>query len=353
MPGRTTLTRFLIDQRRHHPEASGELNALLLDVALACRAIGRRVAHGALRGDPAAAGDINTHGETQRALDVVADELFVRSTEAGGVAAGLVSEESERPRALRTDEPGKYLLAYDPLDGSSNLDVNVSVGSIFSVLRSPEPGGGHVAEDYLQPGNRQVAAGYAIYGPSTQLVLSVGTGVHVFTLDPDLGEFIRTGADVRIPPSASEFAINTSNQRFWEPPVRRYVDECLAGSAGPRGKDFNLRWIASLVAEAHRILTRGGVFLYPRDHKVPGRAGRLRLLYEADPIAFLVEQAGGRAGTGRGRILDLVPGDIHERVPLIFGAAEEVDRLERYHTLDPDTYDVPLFGVRGLFAQPS
>ena len=348
---RTTLARFLIEQRSAHPTARGELNGLILDVALACKAISKRVSYGALGGVLGAETTTNVQGETQQKLDVIANELFLRINERGGLVAGMVSEELDDPHPLPQQYPrGKYLLVFDPLDGSSNIDVNVSVGSIFSVLRAPQPGVDASAADFLQPGSEQVCAGYAIYGPSTVLVLTVGTGVHGFTLDPQLGEFLLTHRDMRIPDAAAEFAINSSNQRFWEPEVRRYVDECLAGRSGPRGKDYNMRWVASAVAELHRILTRGGVFLYPRDSKDPAKAGRLRLLYEASPVALLVEQAGGRASTGRRRILDVVPDQIHQRIPLVFGASDEVDRIEKHYAggLDP-VPESPLFASRGLF----
>ena len=348
---RTTLTQFLIEERRRHPDASGELNALILDVALACKAISRAVAHGALSGVLGSAATTNIQGETQKKLDVVANDLFLRSNEWGGHLAGMVSEEMEAPYVIPAQYPkGRYLLVFDPLDGSSNIDVDVSVGSIFSILRAPNPGVDAVGADFLQPGNRQVCAGYAVYGPSTMLVLTVGTGVHAFTLDPLLGEFILTHANLRILSATGEFAINASNSRFWEPAVKRYVDECLAGKTGPRGKDFNMRWIASLVAETHRILMRGGVFMYPRDTKDPVKAGRLRLLYEANPIAFIVEQAEGCASTGGERLLDVVPKELHQRIGFIFGSREEVERLEQYHRdHNLREYDAPLFGVRGLF----
>ena len=348
---RTTLTQFLIEERRRHPGASGELNALILDVALACKAISRAVAHGALGGVLGNAATTNIQGETQKKLDVVANDLFLRSNEWGGHLAGMVSEEMEAPYVIPAQYPkGRYLLVFDPLDGSSNSDVNVSVGSIFSILRAPNPGADAAAADFLQPGHQQVCAGYAVYGPSTMLVLTVGTGVHAFTLDRALGEFFLTHADLRIPAATSEFAINASNSRFWEPAVKRYVDECLAGNTGARRKDFNMRWIASLVAETHRILMRGGVFLYPRDTRDPAKAGRLRMLYEANPIAFIVEQAEGRASTGRGRVLDAVPEALHQRIGFVFGSCEEVERIEQYHRdHNLREYDAPLFGVRGLF----
>jgi fructose-1,6-bisphosphatase I/sedoheptulose-1,7-bisphosphatase len=353
---RWTLTRYLIEQRRRFPQASGDLNALILDVSLACKAIARIVAQGQL-GDALAPVDtaINVQGEQQKPLDVTSNELFIRMNEWSGNLAGMASEEMEQPRAIPEAYPrGKYLLVFDPLDGSSNIDVNVSVGSIFSILRAPAElidGGREIAEaDFLQPGAAQVAAGYALYGPTTMFVLSVGNGVAGFTLDPNLGEFVLTHPDIQVPEDTHEFAINTSNSRFWEPPVKRYVDECLAGSTGTRGKDFNMRWIASMVAEAHRILMRGGVFLYPRDTKDPAKPGRLRLLYEANPIGFLMEQAGGRASTGRQPMLGVKPTSLHQRIGLVFGSRHEVERIERYHH-EPATREAeaPLFAVRSLF----
>jgi fructose-1,6-bisphosphatase I / sedoheptulose-1,7-bisphosphatase len=349
LTNRTTLTQFLIEERKKFPASEGDLNGLVLDVALACKSIASLVARGDLAGILGAAGVTNVQGEQQQQLDVRANDNFLRSCEWGGHVAGMVSEEIPEPYVPPTEyHRGHYLLAFDPLDGSSNIDVNLSVGSVFSILRAPNPGKDATAEDFLQPGTEQVAAGYAIYGPSTMIVLSMGDGVHGFTLEPSLGEFFLTHPDMRVPSTAKEFAINSSNYRFWEPAVRRYVDECLAGTEGPRDHDFNMRWVASLVAEAHRILTRGGVFLYPSDSK---RTGRLRLLYEANPIGYLIEQAGGRASTGRAPILDVQPSDIHERVGFVFGAAEEVDRIEAYHAesyAEPDK-DIPLYAQRGLF----
>jgi fructose-1,6-bisphosphatase I / sedoheptulose-1,7-bisphosphatase len=348
---RTTLTQFLIEERRRHPGASGELNGLILDVALACKAISRAVASGALEGILGSTSATNVQGETQKKLDVIANDLFLRANEWGGHLAGMVSEEVEEPCAIPAQYPkGSYLLLFDPLDGSSNIDVNVAVGSIFSILRAPNPGADATAGDFLQPGREQVCAGYAIYGPSTMLVLTVGNGVHGFTLDPVLGEFFLTHPGIGIPVTTSEFAINASNSRFWEPAVKRYVEECLAGKSGPRGKDFNMRWIASLVAETHRVLMRGGVFLYPRDTKDPPKPGRLRLLYEANPIAFIVEQAGGRATTGLARMLDTMPESLHQRIGVIFGSREEVARIEQYHRdHNLREFDAPLFASRGLF----
>jgi fructose-1,6-bisphosphatase I / sedoheptulose-1,7-bisphosphatase len=367
LSNRLTLTQYLIEQRRRFPRASGELNALILDVAMACKAIARSVAFGAL-GDPYAAqmasqtatqvpagGDVNVQGEVQKPLDVLSNEIFIRTSEWGGNLAGLASEEMDTVRQIPPNyQRGKYLLVFDPLDGSSNIDVNVSVGSIFSILRLPKhdekPDRDVTESDFLQPGTEQIAAGYAIYGPTTMLVLTVGDGVAGFTLDPSLGEFKLTHANIRVPEDTNEFAINSSNSRFWEPPVKRYVDECLAGKTGPRGKDFNMRWIASMVAEAHRILMRGGVFMYPRDTKDPSKSGRLRLLYEANPMGMIMEQAGGRASTGSVKILGVKPTSLHQRIGLVFGSKNEVERIERYHQ-EPNAKDSanPLFSERSLF----
>jgi fructose-1,6-bisphosphatase I/sedoheptulose-1,7-bisphosphatase len=286
---------------------------------------------------------------------VLSNQVFIRRTEWAGNLAGMASEEMEAAYQIPAQYPrGKYLLVFDPLDGSSNIDVNVSVGSIFSVLRASkevEATGRDVVEaDFLQSGAQQVAAGYALYGPTTMLVLSVGDGVNGFTLDPELGEFMLTHPKIRVPEETQEFAINASNSRFWEAPVKRYVDECLAGKPGARGKDFNMRWIASMVAEAHRILMRGGVFLYPRDSKDPSKPGRLRLLYEANPVGFLMEQAGGRASTGETPMMSVQPSSLHQRIGLVFGSKNEVERIERYHAEPlPKASVDPLFSPRSLF----
>ena len=317
--GRTTLSKFIIEEQRKL-EGGAELIALVNDIQTACKYIASAVARGALSAARGSTGVINVQGEEQKPLDAIANGIMIDSCEWGGYLAGMVSEEMEAPHPIPAQYPrGRYLLVFDPLDGSSNLDVNVTVGTIFSVLRAPEGVTDPSAADFLQPGTKQVCAGYALYGPSAMIVITLGTGVHGFTLDPEIGAYILTHPNLSIAPDAQEFAVNASNQRFWEPPVRRYVDECLAGKAGVRGKDFNMRWIASLVAEVHRILMRGGLFMYPKDTKDPGKPGRLRLLYEANPMAMLVEQAGGAASTGRGRILDVVPTSLHQRVPVILG----------------------------------
>ena len=361
LTGRKTLTQYLIEERRRFPEASGDFNALILDVAMACKAIARAVAFGAL-GDvlgnhaAAAGGSVNVQGETQKVLDVLSNQYFLRITEWGGHLAGMASEEMDAPYQIPPQHPrGKYLLVFDPLHGSGNIEVNVSVGSVFSVLRAPQEvvdsGRDVTGADFLQPGAAQVVAGYALYGPTTMLVLSVGNGVVGFTLDPNLGEFMLTHPHIQVPTETQEFAINASNSRFWEAPVKRYVDECLAGRTGTRCKDFNMRWIASMVAEVHRILMCGGVFLYPRDSKDPAEPGRLRLLCEANPIAFIVEQAGGRASTGRQPVLGVQPTSLHQRIGLVFGSKIEVERIERYHAEPPARKDLdnPLFHERSLF----
>jgi fructose-1,6-bisphosphatase I/sedoheptulose-1,7-bisphosphatase len=346
-----TLTRFLIEEQRRFNHATGGFTGLINDVRLACKRIARVIGKGALADALGTAGTSNVQGETQMKLDVLANDIFVRTNEWGGQLMGMLSEEMEDPYPIPAEYPrGKYLLLFDPLDGSSNIDVNVSVGSIFSVLRCPEGVAEPTESDFLQPGTQQVCAGYAIYGPCTMLVLTTGRGVNGFTLDREIGEFMLTHPDITIEPDTSEFAINASNSRYWEPAVKRYVNECLAGTAGPRGRDFNMRWIASLVAETHRILMRGGVFLYPRDRKDLSKPGRLRLLYEANPIGFLIEQAGGRASTGHQPILQVQPQAAHERIGFVFGSRNEVERIERYHRDHNDfEYDAPLFGTRGLF----
>ena len=351
-----TITEFMIEEQRRFPDAAGDFTALLNYVRLACKRISFIVGRGALGETHGPAKTANVQGEMQMKLDVISNDIFLRTSEYGGHLAGMVSEELEEPYQIPAQYPlGKYLLAFDPLDGSSNIDINAPVGSIFSVLKAPRGAQRPSVEDFLQPGSRQLCAGYAIYGATTMLVLTVGRGVHGFTLDRGFGEFILTHPNMTVPDEANEFAINASNQRFWEPPVTRYVAECLAGHGDIRGKDFNMRWIASLVAEVHRILVRGGLFMYPKDSRDPQWSGRLRLLYEANPMAMLIEQAGGAASTGRIRIRDLVPSALHQRVPLILGCKAEVERIERYHLeheqgLDR-VYSSPLFKERSLFIQ--
>lgn len=326
-----SLSRFLIEEQRAHGRIDADLRLLIEVVARACKRISIAVGKGSLGGMLGSAGTENVQGETQKKLDVVSNEILLEANEWGGHLAALASEEMDDPHPIPHRYPkGEYLLVFDPLDGSSNIDVNISVGTIFSVLRCPEG----VEPDeaaFLQPGTRQVAAGYAVYGSSTVLVLTLGEGVYQFTLDREQGNFPLTRSNLQIPADTSEFAANMSNMRHWEAPMRRYVDELLAGRDGPRGRDFNMRWVASMVGDVHRILTRGGVFLYPRDLRDPAMPGKLRLMYEANPMAMIVEQAGGMATDGHQRILDIVPHKLHQRVPVFLGSRNEVEIATRYH----------------------
>jgi fructose-1,6-bisphosphatase I len=330
MPG-ITLTRYLSEHADKN-RITADLRTLLESVATACKGISVAIGKGALAGVLGQAGSENVQGEDQKKLDVLSNDILIEATQWTGTLTGMASEEMEDPLPIPPEfRKGDYLLLFDPLDGSSNIDVNVSVGTIFSVLRTPEGVRDPQAEHYLQAGTRQVCAGYAVYGPSTLLVLTLGEGVDCFTLDRECGEFILTQSNMQIPEDTREFAINMSNKRFWEAPVARYVVECQAGKNGVRGKDFNMRWVASMVADVHRILTRGGIFMYPYDTKDAGKAGKLRLMYEANPMSLIVEQAGGASSTGRARILDIEPAGLHQRVPVILGSKNEVDRLVQYH----------------------
>lgn len=331
-----------------------DLTALLNDVQTACKYIASAVARGPLRAANGGSDRSSAHSDPPQPLDLVASDIILRSCEWGGELAGMVSEELPTPHEIPPWYPrGRYLLAFDALDGASNLDVNASVGTIFSVLRAPEGFAGLTPDHFLQAGTSQVAAGYALYGPAAMIVLTLGRGVHAFTHDPEIGAYILSHSNLRVPETTREFAINASNERYWERPVRRYVHECIAGRTGPREGDFSMRWIASLIAEVHRILIRGGLFMYPKDTKGASKNGRMRLLYEASPMAMLIEQASGCASTGRERILDIVPKSLHERVPLILGSRCEVERLERYHR-EADAgvdqaFESPLFNTRSLF----
>ncbi len=330
MPQRTPLTRFLIEAERAG-QITPELRLLIEVVSRACKSISYAISKGALGGVLGDAGALNVQGEAQKKLDVLSNEILLEANAWGGHLAGIASEEMEEPHPIPDAYPkGNFLLLFDPLDGSSNIDVNVSVGTIFSVLRCPDGVTTPATEHFLQPGSAQVCAGYTVYGPSTVLVLTVGFGTHTFTLDRETGSFILTQRNIRIPAETQEFAINASNARHWDAPVKRYIDDLLAGSAGPRGKDFNMRWVASMVADVHRIMTRGGSFLYPADAKCRDKGGRLRLLYEASPMAFLIEQAGGAASTGTQRMLDVMPTSLHMRVPVVLGSKDEVAEYERY-----------------------
>ena len=330
----TTITQFIIEEQRHIQGATGEFTSLLNDIVTACKVISNMVNQGELIGVLGTAGSENVQGETQKKMDIISNEVFMKSNEWAGHLSAMASEEMDEIYPIPESYPrGKYLLTFDPLDGSSNIDVNVSVGTIFSILKCPGDGQTPSQKAFMQPGVQQVASGYALYGPSTMMVLTTGNGVNGFTLDQNIGEFILTHPDMRIPEDTQEFAINASNMRHWEAPVKRYVDECLAGTTGSRDKDFNMRWIASMVAEVHRILTRGGVFMYPMDEKMrsKGLEGKLRLMYEANPMSFIVEQAGGASTTGRQRIMEIEPAELHQRVPVILGSKSEVQRIVDYH----------------------
>lgn len=306
------------------------LATVIETVALSCVRVASAVRQGALGGVLGTAGTGNVQGEEQKKLDVIANDLMLHGNAWSGALAGMASEEMELPHTTGFAQ-APYLLLFDPLDGSSNIDVNVSIGTIFSVLRTPQGADAANASVYLQPGHAQAASGYCVYGPQTTLVLTCGHGVQQFTLDTATCEFMLVDAAMQVPPRTQEFSINMSNQRHWESPMQRYVADMLAGSTGTRGKDFNMRWIGSMVADVHRVLTRGGIFMYPRDAREPDKPGKLRLMYEGNPMALLVEQAGGAATDGRTRILDIVPTKLHQRIAVALGSREEVEHLERYY----------------------
>ena len=327
-----SLTQYLVEQQREHGRIPAQLRLLIEVVARACKQIAISVNKGALGDVLGTASTENVQGEVQKKLDIIANEVLLEANSWGGHLAAMASEEMDSIHTVPDRYPqGEYLLLFDPLDGSSNIDVNVSIGTIFSVLKKVCHHHGVNEADFLQSGKAQAAAGYCIYGPQTTLALTVGDGVAMFTLDREQGSWVLTSENVQIPADTKEFAINMSNMRHWAPPVTRYIDECLAGQDGPRAKDFNMRWIASMVADVHRILTRGGVFLYPWDKREPDKPGKLRLMYEANPMAFLVEQAGGAATNGHERILDITPGKLHERVSVVLGSKNEVERVTAYH----------------------
>jgi len=327
-----TITQFIIEEQRRNKGATGEFSMLLSDIVTACKKISLAVNKGALVGTMGSLETENVQGEVQKELDVITNDIFISSIEWSGYLAGMASEEMDEPYEIPAQYPrGKYLILFDPLDGSSNVNVNISVGTIFSILRAPDGVTHPKLQDFLQPGTRQVCAGYALYGSSTMLVITTGNGVNGFTLDREVGEFYLTHPGMQVPADTHEFAINTSNQRHWEPPVQRYVEEALKGKEGPRGKDFNMRWVASMVAEVHRILIRGGLFMYPQDSKLKDKGGKLRLLYEANPMSFIIEQAGGLSTTGRERIVEIQPTGLHQRVPVILGSKNEVEKLIEYH----------------------
>ncbi|GGC07407.1 class 1 fructose-bisphosphatase [Pseudoduganella buxea] len=329
---RISLTQHLVEEQRQHNTIPAELRLLIEVVARACKTISHSVGKGALGDVLGALESENVQGEVQKKLDVISNEILLEANEWGGHLAAMASEEMESIHQIPNRYPkGEYMLLFDPLDGSSNIDVNVSIGTIFSVLKAPEGMANPTEQDFMQPGSKQVAAGYAVYGPQTMLVLTTGNGVNCFTLDREMGSWVLTQRNMQIPVKTKEFAINMSNQRHWHPPVQRYINELLAGTTGPRGTDFNMRWIASMVADVHRILNRGGIFMYPADIRDPSKPGKLRLMYEANPMAFIVEQAGGMATDGKHRIMDIQPEKLHQRVPVFLGSRDEVAVVTGYH----------------------
>jgi fructose-1,6-bisphosphatase I len=318
------LSQFLEQQTGN---LTPELAQVISTIAATCQTIDQALQKGALAGVLGSAQHENVQGEEQKKLDVISNNYLIDALKVHPQVGGLASEELDE--FTPAQENGKYLVLFDPLDGSSNIDINMCVGTIFSIL--PAKNAVTQAEDFMQAGNQQVAAGYVLYGPSTMLALTVGTGTVFFTFDPETQQFLLTSENIQVAADTKEYAINSSNQRHWENPVKRYIEELLAGKTGPREKDFNMRWVACMVGDIHRILCRSGIFMYPYDLKDPKKAGRLRLMYEANPMSMLIEQAGGASTTGRVRILDIEPTDLHQRVPVIIGSKNEVDLVTGYH----------------------
>ncbi len=319
-----------LDQVLSSEGVNAELELVIKDIMVACKDIDYKLGQGDLAGILGTTEDENVQGETQKLLDVISNDLLKDILVANPYVRGVGSEEEDYTIAANAD--GKYLVTFDPLDGSSNIDVNLSVGTIFSVLEAQDDATGDNQEVFLQNGRKQVAAGYVLYGPSALLVMTTGKGVNLFTLDKNIGEFVLTKEKLQIPEDTAEFAINMSNQRFWEPEMKQYIDDCLQGEEGSLGKRYNMRWVASMVAEVHRILIRGGIFMYPYDSRDPSKAGKLRLMYEGNPMSMIVEQAGGASSTGRMDIMDVQPKGIHDRVPVVLGSKNEVEKVVAYHT---------------------
>ena len=306
-----------------------QLISLMNTLMAACKEISFRLHQGELAGILGSTLDENIQGETQKKLDIISNQLIKDILLESGLVRAIASEEEDT--IVAGSPNGRYLVCFDPLDGSSNIDINSLVGTIFSIMEVPEGTEGANEEMFLQPGTAQVAAGYVLYGASTQLALTTGDGVRLFTLDNTIGEFLLTQEKMTISQDTSEFAINMSNQRFWEPSMQQYIDDLLAGSTGTRDKDFNMRWIAAMVGDVHRVLCRGGIFTYPTDNKNPNKPYKLRLMYEANPMSFLVEQAGGISSTGYERIMEINPQEIHQRVAVILGSKNEVNTCLNYH----------------------
>jgi fructose-1,6-bisphosphatase I len=327
-----SIIQFIVEEQRAHPDSTGSFTGLISDIASACKKIAHLVNRSGIIGLGGVAGSENVQGEEQKKLDIITNDVMVEHLNWTGHLAGMASEEIEEIIQIPDQFPkGKYLITFDPLDGSSNIDVNISVGTIFSILRCPDDVETPTVEDFMQPGTEQVCAGFCVYGPTTMMMITTGNGVNGFTLDRDVGEFILTHPQMTIPEDTAEFAINMSNQRYWEAPVQKYIEECIQGTDGSREKNFNMRWNASMVAEVYRILTRGGIFMYPMDSKLAAQGGKLRLMYEASPMSFIVEQAGGVSSTGRERIMEIKPEGVHQRVPVILGSKNEVERVVSYH----------------------
>lgn len=319
-----TLSQYLQQQNGN---LTPELAQIIETIGNTCKDIDQLLQKGALAGVLGSAQHENVQGEEQKKLDIISNDYLIDALKVHPHVGGLASEELDE--FTPAQENGKYLVLFDPLDGSSNIDINMCVGTIFSIL--PAKNALTQAEDFLQAGTNQVAAGYVLYGPSTMMALTVGAGVVFFTFDPESKEFLLTSENIQVAADTKEYAINASNQRHWEAPVKRYIDELLAGKTGPREKDFNMRWVACMVGDIHRILCRSGIFMYPYDTKDPKKAGRLRLMYEANPMSMLMEQAGGASTTGRVRILDIQPTELHQRVPVVIGSKNEVDLVTGYH----------------------
>lgn len=319
-----TLSQFLQQQSGN---LTPELAQVIETIENTCKRIDQLLQKGALAGVLGSAQHENVQGEEQKKLDVISNDYLIDALKVHPHVGGLASEELDEFTSAQ--ENGQYLVLFDPLDGSSNIDINMCVGTIFSIL--PAKNSVTQAEDFMQAGVNQVAAGYVLYGPSTMMALTVGAGVVFFTFDPETQEFLLTSEAIQVAADTKEYAINASNQRHWEAPVQRYIDELLAGKTGPRAKDFNMRWVACMVGDIHRILCRSGIFMYPYDLKDPTKAGRLRLMYEANPMSMLMEQAGGASTTGRVRILEIEPTNLHQRVPVIIGSKNEVELVTSYH----------------------
>ena len=322
---------LLLSQFLKHQDTPDDLVELTDTLMVACKEIAIRLREGALSGVLGTSEDVNVQGETQKKLDIISNDILKAVLLDNPLVAGVASEEEEHP--VPGNPKGKYLVTFDPLDGSSNIDINVSVGTIFSILECPEGMHGGQDEAYLQAGRKQIASGYVLYGTCAVLTLTTGKGVNMFTLS-HTGDFILTRENVQIPQQTQEFAINMSNQRFWEPAMQNYVADLLQGEEGPLAKRYNMRWVASMVAEVHRVLTRGGIFMYPRDNRDPAKPGKLRLMYEGNPMSWLVEQAGGLSSTCYGDIMDVEPEKIHQRVSVALGSKDEVNCMLKYHLKD-------------------